>query len=81
MRSTTHGTFYQRPAPDAEPYVRIGSRVSRGTTLGLVEVMKCFSQVGFEPPNGIEAGEVVGIDAADGSEVQAEQVLLRIRID
>lgn len=39
------GTFYRKPAPDAEPYVKEGDTVKPGDTIGLVEVMKQFSEV------------------------------------
>lgn len=45
VRSSIHGMFYHRPRPDEPAYVEIGQIVENGTTLGLVEVMKCFSAV------------------------------------
>jgi biotin carboxyl carrier protein len=41
----TGGTFYARPAPGAEPFVREGSRVAAGDSLGILEVMKMFNPI------------------------------------
>jgi len=39
------GIFYRRPAPDKPPYKDAGDRVAEGDVVGLVEVMKQFSEV------------------------------------
>ncbi|HUJ89546.1 MAG TPA: biotin/lipoyl-containing protein [Syntrophorhabdales bacterium] len=39
------GTVYRRPAPDAPPYVEMGSLVKEDDTVCLIEVMKVFSAV------------------------------------
>jgi acetyl-CoA carboxylase biotin carboxyl carrier protein len=71
VTSPTHGMFYRRPAPDASSYVEVGQVVEEGSTLGLVEVMKCFSAIVYSGPQA----KVVEIRAEDTSEVQADQVL------
>ncbi len=78
--SPTHGSYYRRPSPDSPPYVELGQEISRGDTLGLVEVMKCFSPIHFEPPAGFECGIVRELVAADGAEVPTESPLLRIEL-
>lgn len=45
IKSETLGTFYSRPNPDAEPYVKVGSRVTEKTVVGLIEAMKIFNEV------------------------------------
>jgi len=42
------GTFYASPNPDSKPYVEIGSKVSVGDTLCMIEAMKIFNQVEAE---------------------------------
>ncbi|MCU0869320.1 MAG: acetyl-CoA carboxylase [Burkholderiales bacterium] len=42
------GTFYRRPAPDKPVFVEDGATVAAGTVIGLVEVMKQFSEVQVE---------------------------------
>ncbi len=39
------GTFYRAPAPDAAPFVEVGSRVSKGQVLCIVEAMKIMNQI------------------------------------
>lgn len=80
LRSTTHGTFYRRPSPDAPLYVDAGQTIEAGATVGLVEVMKCFSPVTFAPPAGSTSGIVEEVLVQDGAEVRAEQPLLRLRL-
>ena len=46
------GTFYASPNPDSKPYVEIGSRISVGDTLCMIEAMKIFNQVDAEV-NGV----------------------------
>ncbi|MGE4660473.1 MAG: acetyl-CoA carboxylase biotin carboxyl carrier protein [Arenicellales bacterium] len=46
------GTFYASPNPDSKPYVEIGSRVSIGDTLCMIEAMKIFNHVDAET-NGV----------------------------
>lgn len=42
------GTFYIRPAPDAQPYKGAGDPVAIGDTIGIIEVMKTFIEVKSE---------------------------------
>ncbi len=42
------GTFYRRPAPDAEPYVKEGDRVEKGQVLCIIEAMKLFNEIESE---------------------------------
>ena len=39
------GTFYAAPAPDAPPFVQVGTRVKKGEPLGLLEAMKMMSEI------------------------------------
>jgi acetyl-CoA carboxylase biotin carboxyl carrier protein len=39
------GIFYRRPAPEKPPYKQGGDRVAEGDVIGLVEVMKQFTEV------------------------------------
>ncbi len=78
VRSTTHGTFYRRPSPGARAFAEVGQELHAGATIGLVEVMKCFSPIAFAPPPGVETGVVREILAEDGAEIRADQELLRV---
>ncbi|WP_206999835.1 acetyl-CoA carboxylase [Trinickia mobilis] len=67
------GTFYRRPSPDADYYVEAESVVQSGAVVGLVEVMKQFTEI----EAGV-AGRVTEILVEDGEPVDAGQVLLRV---
>lgn len=81
IASPTDGVFYRGPSPDAEPYVEVGDRVRAGQAVGLVEVMKTFHQLLFDPGPAAAAGTVREIRAGDVSEVRAAEVLLVIDLD
>lgn len=38
-------TFYAAPAEDAESFVKVGDRVEKGQTLGIVEAMKLMNEI------------------------------------
>ncbi len=42
------GTFYRAPAPDAKPYVDVGSRVEEETVMCIVEAMKLMNEIKAE---------------------------------
>ena len=45
IRSSLPGTFYRRPAPDQPAFKEAGDSVAVGDVIGLVEVMKTFTEV------------------------------------
>ena len=45
IRSPMVGTFYSRPKPDAEPYVKVGDHISGDTTVCLIEAMKNYMPI------------------------------------
>ena len=67
------GTFYSGPAPTAKPFVEIGTVVSVGDTLCIVEAMKMMNQIESEV-----AGKVVSILVENGTPVEFGQVLFII---
>ena len=64
------GTFYRAPKPGAAPYVEMGSVVSEGDEICLIEVMKLFTAV-----RATKSGKVHSVIAEDGSMVEAGQPL------
>ncbi|MHB2022427.1 MAG: acetyl-CoA carboxylase biotin carboxyl carrier protein, partial [Mycobacteriales bacterium] len=60
-------------SPGAEPFVSPGDKVSEGSTLCMLEVMKLYSEIKAEL-----AGTVARIDALDGQLVEHDQVLMWI---
>jgi acetyl-CoA carboxylase biotin carboxyl carrier protein len=69
-----HGVFHRAPAPDAEPFVSVGSSVQAGQQLCILEAMKVFN-----PLSAPRAGVVVAIHAENGSDVMAGQPLFTIQ--
>jgi len=39
------GTFYRAPAPDADPYVKVGEQVEEGQVVCIVEAMKLMNEI------------------------------------
>ena len=67
------GTFYRKPAADAQPYVKEGDTVKPGDTVGLVEVMKQFSEVPADA-----AGKIVRFLVENEGTVEPGQPLVVI---
>jgi acetyl-CoA carboxylase biotin carboxyl carrier protein len=68
------GTFYQKPAPDAPNFVEVGSTVSVGQTLCIIEAMKVMNEIKAE-----KSGTICAVVAEDGTPVQFGDVLFRIK--
>ena len=68
------GTFYRKPAPDAPDFVEIGSTVSVGQTVCIIEAMKVMNEIKAE-----KSGTICALVAEDGSPVQYGDVLFRIK--
>jgi acetyl-CoA carboxylase biotin carboxyl carrier protein len=49
------GTFYRSPAPDAAPFVEVGSHVVKGQVLCIVEAMKIMNQIESDTTGTIAA--------------------------
>jgi acetyl-CoA carboxylase biotin carboxyl carrier protein len=45
LLSPLPGTFYRKPAPDKPSYKNDGDTVAKGEVIGLIEVMKSFTEV------------------------------------
>ncbi len=79
IRAPSEGIFYRRPSADSPSYVEVGSSISSGAILGLVEIMKCFHQITYGGPDLPENGEVTQILAEDTSEVHFDQALFQVK--
>lgn len=67
------GTFYSAPTPGAKAFVELGSTVSIGDTLCIVEAMKMMNQIEAEV-----SGKVVSVLVEDGDPVEFGQTLFII---
>ena len=73
IKSPMVGIFYAAPSPEAEPFVKVGSKVKKGDTLCIIEAMKLMNDVVAETD-----GEIVEICADNGSLVEFGQILFKI---
>ncbi len=67
------GVFYRAPAPGADPFVDVGSRVKAGDTLCILEAMKLMNEI-----NTDHAGVVTNILVESGALVSLGQELFWI---
>lgn len=67
------GTFYASPTPGADPFVDIGSNVSVGDTLCIIEAMKMMNQIEAD-----KAGRITAVLASNGEPVEYAQPLFVI---
>lgn len=67
------GTFYRAPAPDAPSYVDVGSKVSPGDTLCIIEAMKLMNELECEV-----SGTIAEICVENAQPVEFGQVLFRV---
>ncbi len=67
------GTFYESPAPDQPPYVRIGQLVKKGDPLFIIEAMKVMNEI-TEPKDG----KIMAIHIKNSDMVMYDQVVMEI---
>ena len=70
------GKFYAAASPSDPPYVEVGSKVTAGATVGLIEVMKVFASIKTET-----AGVIERILVSSGEFVEFGQPLFLLRPD
>jgi acetyl-CoA carboxylase biotin carboxyl carrier protein len=68
------GTYYESPAPGAEPFVKLGAEVKPGDTLCIIEAMKMMNQIEAD-----KAGRIAAIKVANGEPVEYGQTLFIIQ--
>jgi acetyl-CoA carboxylase biotin carboxyl carrier protein len=73
VKSPMVGTFYRAPAPEAPSYVEVGTRVSKGQTLCILEAMKLMNELESE-----FEGVVRQVLVENAEPVEYGQVLFRI---
>jgi acetyl-CoA carboxylase biotin carboxyl carrier protein len=73
IKSPMVGTFYASPEPGAEPYIRVGQRVTTGQTVCIVEAMKIMNEIEAEL-----SGVIREVSVEDATPVEYGQVLFRV---
>lgn len=67
------GTYYSASAPDAPPFVSVGTTVRADTTVCVIEAMKVFTDI----PAGL-AGTITEVLVKNGQAVEFGQPLFRV---
>ena len=65
------GTYYSAPSPGAKPFVNVGSTVSAGQVVCIIEAMKLMNEIESEV-----SGKVTKICVEDGQAVEYGQILM-----
>ena len=73
IKSETLGVFYTRPDPKAEPFVRVGARISADSVVGIVMAMKLQTEI----VAGC-AGVIREILVENEQSIEYNQVLFRV---
>ena len=68
------GTAYLAPEPDAAPFAAIGSTISAGDTILIIEAMKVMNEIKAET-----RGIITAIVAENSKPVEFGQALFKIR--
>ena len=74
VKSPIVGTYYECPAPEADPFVTVGDSVRPGQVLCIIESMKLMNEIECE-----HAGVVVSLFAENGQPVEYGEPLMAIR--
>ena len=67
------GTFYRKPSPDKDPFIRVGDTVEKGDVLCIIDAMKMMNEIKSD-----FSGKIVSIDLEDGEPVEFGQSIITI---
>ena len=67
------GTAYLSPSPNANPFVKVGDKVTAGQTIMIVEAMKTMNQI-----PATQDGVVASIEVDDGQPVEFGETLITL---
>lgn len=73
IKSPIIGTLYRKPSPDKAPFVEVGSSVSKGDVVCVIEAMKLFNEIESEI-----SGKIVKVLVDDSSPVEFDQPLFLV---
>ncbi len=74
FRSPMIGTFYRKPGPDKDVFVKVGDTIKKGDVLCIIEAMKLFNEIEYDG----DSGKVVKILVDESSPVEYDQPLFLI---
>lgn len=67
------GTFYRKPSPDKDPFIKVGDSVEQGDVLCIIEAMKMMNEIKSD-----YSGKIVSIEVEDGQPVEYGQHIITI---
>ena len=67
------GTFYSRPNPESENFVKVGDRVQSDTTVCIIEAMKVFNEIPAEV-----SGKIVAVLVDNEQSVEFGKPLFKV---
>jgi acetyl-CoA carboxylase biotin carboxyl carrier protein len=73
IKSPMIGTFYRRSSPDKPAFVEIGTEISAGATVCIIEAMKLFNEIESDVK-----GKIVKILVDDAQPVEYDQPLFLV---
>ena len=73
IKSPIVGTFYRKPSPDKEPFIKVGDIVNKGDVLCIIEAMKMMNEIKSEYD-----GKISSIEVDDGQPVEFGQTIIVI---
>lgn len=68
------GTFYRKPAPDKDPFIKVGDSVEAGDVLCIIEAMKMMNEIKSD-----YSGVIQSIEVEDGQPVEFGQSIIIIK--
>lgn len=74
IKSPMVGTFYSKPSPDKEEFVKVGDKVKKGQVVCIIEAMKLMNEIEAEFD-----GEVVEVCLNDGDAVEYGKPLFKLK--
>ena len=74
IKSPMVGTFYSKPSPDKEAFVKVGDKVKKGQVVCIIEAMKLMNEIEAEFD-----GEVVEVCLNDGDAVEYGKSLFKLK--
>lgn len=73
IKSPMIGTFYRKSSPDKPNFVEVGSEITPGTVVCIIEAMKLFNEIESEVK-----GRIVKVLVDDASPVEYDQPLFLV---
>ena len=74
IKSPMVGTYYSKPSPDKEAFVKVGDKVKKGQVVCIIEAMKLMNEIEAEFD-----GEVVEVCLNDGDAVEYGKPLFKLK--